>query len=67
MMAPRIAASESAAQLFHKTVFSGAKDGDEDEARFSSILGEVDPSVVYLVSSGLSKSLGSAQLQLVNW
>lgn len=50
MMAPKIAASESAAQFYHKTMFSGAKDGDEDEARFSGVLGEVDPSVVHLVS-----------------
>ena len=65
MMAPKIAASESAAQFYHKTMFSGAKDGDEDKARFSGVLGEVDSSVVHLVSLAFRNPLALHRYSLL--
>jgi pimeloyl-ACP methyl ester carboxylesterase len=64
MMAPKIAASETAAQFFHKSMFSGAKDG-EDKARFSGVLGEVDPSVVHLVSLAFRNPLALHRYSLL--
>jgi len=65
MMAPKIAASKSAAQFFHRTMFSGAKDSDEDKARFSGILGEVDPSMVHLVSLAFRNPLALHRYSLL--